>query len=65
MDKDMKKIVKALESQSFVVFRLKSGHYGVTKDGEWVPAFGGTISDHRGAKNSIAACKRHGFRWPR
>lgn len=64
MDKELKVLLKALEEQGFTVTRFASGHYGVRKNGAWVAAFGGTISDWRGMKNSLAACKRFGFRWP-
>lgn len=64
MDKELRKLLKELERQGFEVFPFKSGHWGVRKDGNWVAAFGGTISDWRGVKNSLAACKRFGFIWP-
>lgn len=64
MDKDLKRIFKALENQGFELRRRKSGHMGVFKDGAHVADFGGTNSDYRGVKNSLAKCKRAGFQWP-
>lgn len=64
MDKDLKKIVKALEAQGFEVERTKKGHLMVYRDGRFVVAFAGTPSDWRGLKNGIAAARRAGFRWP-
>ena len=64
MDKDLKKIVKALKAQGFDVEQTKRGHVIVSRDGRFVCAFAGTPSDWRGIKNSIAAARRAGFRWP-
>lgn len=64
MDKDMKKIAKALEDQGFEVVELKSGHVLVMLDGRRVATFAGTPSDKRSRLNSLAAVKRAGFRWP-
>jgi len=65
MDKELKKIVAALEEQGFTVTPTKRGHLNVYKDGEWVTVFAGTPSDGRGVLNSIAAARRAGFRWKR
>lgn len=64
MDKDMRRIIQALEDQGFDVRRTKSGHYRVTLDGRYVTTFAGTPSDWRGLKNALAAAKRAGFRKP-
>lgn len=64
MDKDLKKIIKALEAQGFEVTRTKKGHVAVYRDGRFVVMFAGTASDWRGLKNGIAAARRAGFRWP-
>ncbi|WKN47169.1 hypothetical protein [Nocardioides sp. Arc9.136] len=64
MDKDMKKVVKALEQQGFEVRTTKKMHIVVYRDGRFVCAFAGTPSDWRGLKNGIAAARRAGFRWP-
>jgi hypothetical protein len=64
MDKDLRKIVRALEDQGFEVRISRKGHVIVSKDGEWVATFAGTVSDWRGFRNSLARAKRAGFRWP-
>jgi hypothetical protein len=64
MDKDMKKIVKALESQGFDVEVTRKGHLMVYRDGRLVTTFSGTASDWRAMKNGIAKARRAGFRWP-
>lgn len=64
MDKDLKKIVKALEQQGFEVERTKKGHIAVYREGRFVAMFAGTASDWRSIKNGLAAVKRAGFRWP-
>jgi predicted alpha/beta-hydrolase family hydrolase len=64
MNKDLRKIAKALEAQGFEVNRLKSGHLEVRRNGRRVATFSGTPSDRRSWKNSLAAVRRHGFKWP-
>lgn len=64
MDKDMKKVVRALEAQGFTVIVTKRQHLAVYKDGRLVTTFSGTPSDWRAMKNALAAAKRAGFRWP-
>lgn len=64
MNKDLKKIIKALQEQGFEVTTTKKGHIAVYRDGRFVVMFAGTASDWRGLKNGIAAARRAGFRWP-
>lgn len=64
MNKDLKKIAKALEAQGFVVKTTKKGHLMVFRDGRRVVTFAGTASDWRSLKNGIARARRAGFRWP-
>ncbi len=65
MDKDLKKVLEALEAQGFDIRLTKSGRLMVTKDGEFVVVLGGNAKDWRGLRNGIAAARRAGFRWPR
>ena len=64
LDKDLRKVVKALEAQEFTVRRTRKGHLAVTKDGQHVTVFAGTTSDQRSLRNGIAAARRAGFEWP-
>lgn len=64
MNKDLKKIAKALEAQGFEVTLTRKQHLAVSKDGRIVAIFAGTASDWRSMRNSIADAKRAGFQWP-
>lgn len=64
MDKDTRKILKALEAQGFTVRRTTQGHHQVSLDGRVVTVFAGTASDWRSTRNSLAQAKRAGFIWP-
>lgn len=64
MNKDLKKIIKALKEQGFDVEVTKKGHIAVYRDGRFVAMFAGTPSDWRSMKNGLAAVKRAGFKWP-
>lgn len=64
MDKDLKKIVKALEAQGFVIEVTKKQHIMVFRDGRAVATFSGTASDFRSMRNSIADARKAGFEWP-
>lgn len=64
MDKDIKRLIRALEDQGFDVTRTKSRHFRVTLNGQYVTTFAGTPSDWRGLKNALAAAERAGFRKP-
>ncbi|GGL27794.1 hypothetical protein H9L10_03460 [Phycicoccus endophyticus] len=64
MDKEMRKIAKALERQGFDVRVTKRGHISVSKNGRFVVVFAGTPSDWRSMRNALAAARRAGFTWP-
>lgn len=64
MDKDMRKIVKALEAQGFEVRTTKRQMLAVYRDGEFVAMFAGNASDWRAIRNALAPLKRAGFQWP-
>lgn len=64
MDKDMKKLMAALEAQGFTVERTSRGHLMVYRGETLVVTFSGTASDWRAMKNGIAKARRFGFRWP-
>lgn len=64
MHKELKAIDFELRKQGFDTWVRKNGHLAVYKDQTYVATFGGTPSDFRGWKNSLAACKRAGFIWP-
>nr|WP_297429780.1 hypothetical protein [uncultured Actinotalea sp.] len=64
MDKDMRKIIRALEDQGFEVTVTKRQHIVVTRDGQMIATFSGTASDWRSIRNGLAPLKRAGFRWP-
>lgn len=64
MDKDLRKITKALQAQGFDVEVTKRGHVVVTRDGDLVATFSGTPSDWRSLRNTLARLRRAGFRWP-
>lgn len=64
MDKEMRKIAKALERQGFEVKVTKKGHISVTRDGRFVVVLAGTASDWRSMRNALAAARRAGFIWP-
>jgi hypothetical protein len=64
MDKDLRKIVKALRAQGFEVEVTAKQHVIVSRDGALIATFSGTASDWRSLRNSLAPLKRAGFRWP-
>lgn len=64
MDKDLKKIRKALHAQGFETELTKRGHLMVFKNGRAVATFSGTASDWRALKNGLAKARRAGFQWP-
>lgn len=65
MDKDLRKLLKAVVAAGYVVVISKKGHPVVyTKDGVKVTTFSGTASDWRAHLNALAPLKRRGFRWP-
>jgi hypothetical protein len=64
MNKDLRKIAKALRDQGFDTELTKRGHLRVFLDGIWVTTFSGSPSDWRAYRNALAAAKRAGFQWP-
>lgn len=64
MDKDLRKILRALDAQGFEVTRTSRGRYAVKHDGQVVTVFPGNSGDWRARRNALAALKRAGFRWP-
>lgn len=63
MDKELRKIIKALREQGFEVEMNKKSHYEVRKAGRKVAVFASTPGDWRSYKNSLAAARRAGFVW--
>lgn len=64
MDKDLKKLLKALVKAGFEVRVTKKGHHAVYLEDRWVTTLAGSPSDHRSGKNAMAALKRAGFKKP-
>jgi len=64
MDKDTRKLVKALEAQGFTTRTTTKGHIAVTLDGKVIAVLSGTPSDWRATRNAVARLRRAGFRWP-
>lgn len=64
MKKEMQKLERELVRQGFETSWSKKRHLRVYLDGVWLTTFGGTPSDHRSWRNSMAPLKRAGFRWP-
>lgn len=64
MDKDLRKIAKALREQGFETEVNRKGHLMVYRDGRLVTTFSGTASDWRAMRNAVAQARRAGFKWP-
>lgn len=64
MDKDLKKIVKALRKAGYTVETTKRGHVKVTREDRLVATFSGTPSDWRSLRNTLSVLRRDGFDWP-
>lgn len=65
MNKDLKRLLKAITKAGYVVVINKKGHPEVfTADGVKVTTFAGTPSDRRSNLNALAPLKRRGFIWP-
>lgn len=61
-DKEIRKIVRLLEKQGFIVNERTSGHYEVrTADDEYVTDLAGSPSEYRGWLNMLADLRRAGF----
>lgn len=65
MNKDLKKLIRALEKQGYVVNYTSDGHPMVfTADGAFITKMSITPSERRGWHNALARLRRHGFIWP-
>ena len=70
MDKDLRKLLSALEDAGYLVVRTRGGHFAVYSGEEdpaerrWVTTFAGTGSDWRGVRNALGPLRRLGFHWP-
>lgn len=64
MDKELRKLVKALEAQGFEVVPTARQHLMVLLDGKVIATISGTASDWRSIRNALARLKRAGFQWP-
>ncbi|WP_372412563.1 hypothetical protein [Streptomyces luteireticuli] len=66
MNKDLKKLIAALEVQGFdVEVGKKNPHPIVRKGGRRVATLSSTPSDRRSWLNDLSALRRAGFKWPR
>lgn len=64
MNKELKKLIKAIKAAGFQTITAKSGHIKVyDEDGKLLAVFSGTPSDWRSIQNSLRPLKRLGFRW--
>lgn len=65
MDKDLRRILDAVEDAGYTVeFSTRGTALVFTKDGEYVTSFAGNASDWRARRNALSPLKRRGFRWP-
>lgn len=65
MDKELSRLVKALETQGFTVVRTTKNHYKVfNAQGRIVGILAGTPSDVRSMRNAISRLRNAGFEWP-
>lgn len=65
MGNDLRRLIKALESQGFSVERTSKGHWLVRNaQGQAIVTLAGTASEYRGWKNALARLKRAGLIWP-
>ncbi|MFH0246378.1 hypothetical protein ACGRHY_29055 [Streptomyces sp. HK10] len=60
--KEVKQLIKKLESQGFTVEATRKGHYKVSRKGAFVTYLPGTPSDHRSLKNCLSYLKRAGYK---
>jgi hypothetical protein len=59
MDKDLKKLLKGLESQGYGIRYTKRGHVVVySPEGKRLATFAGTASDWRSIRNSLSRMRR-------
>ncbi|WVX89773.1 HicA-like toxin [Microbacterium phage SanaSana] len=61
MNKDLKKLIRAVEAQGCVVTTSTKGHLLFSKDGKRVAVTGSTPSDRRSFLNLKADLKRAGY----
>ena len=65
MNKDIRKIVKALEAAGFQVDTTNKGRITVrTASGKYVTTLSPTATESRALRNALAPLRRLGFRWP-
>lgn len=61
MDKETKKLVKALEAEGYTFKACSSGHTQIfTPDGDFVSGLAGSPSEYRGWANTLSRIKRIG-----
>jgi hypothetical protein len=61
MKKELRTLLRELESQGFAVRRSHKGHLLIQQDGRIVASFASTPSDWRSFRNSIAQLRHVGF----
>ena len=64
MDKELRKLLKALEAAGYETRPTRNGHHVVYRKGVRITTISGTPSDRRSLLNALAPLKRRGFRWP-
>ena len=65
MDKDLRKVIKALDEQGFTIDESANGmRLRITRDENFIVVISVKSKDWRGLRNGIAALRRAGFRWP-
>lgn len=65
VDKDTRKVLKALMEDGFTVRKSSKGHPLVFKDGRLIATLSGTASDRRSYQNGLSKLRKAGFQWPR
>lgn len=64
MNKDLRKIIRALEDQGFEIVRTRKGRFEVRLDGRHISTLSPTATDYRSTANALGPLRRAGFRWP-
>lgn len=65
MGNDLRKLIKSLRDQGFIVEETKKNHWTVRNTmGRKVATLSSTPSDWRSWKNNLSILRREGFRWP-
>lgn len=62
VDKDMRKLLKALHAQGCDIRRTGTGHQLVTLQGAYITSIPGTTGDRRSRRNIEADVRRAGLR---